>query len=81
MTELVAFSVKMTPADRDELKRVADVIELDAADVVRLALVDYMRQHSETFTGKVSDGDKNKRPTAGRKQGTKDSHPRKRRAS
>ena len=81
MTELVAFSVKMTPADRDELKRVADVVDLDAADVVRLALADYMRQHAGTFTGKGSDGDKSKRPAAGRKQETKDSHPRKRRAS
>lgn len=81
MPELVAFSVKMTPADRDELKRVAEVEDIDVADIVRVALADYMRERSITFSGKVADGDKRKRPNAGRKPGTKDSEPRKRRAS
>jgi hypothetical protein len=71
----------MTPADRDELKRVAEVENIDVADIVRVALADYMSERSITFTGKVADGDKNKRPNAGRKRGSKDSEPRKRRAS
>lgn len=66
MSELVIFPLKMTPDDRDELKEVARLENRDAADLVRDLLTDYMRERSAKFTGKVSEGDKRKRPNAGR---------------
>jgi hypothetical protein len=80
MSKTVILPVRLQESDREEIDRIAELENLDASNLVRAALAEYMRSRSDNFSGRVLPAN-GARENGGRPRGAHDKHPRKRRAS